>query len=173
MDSDELRAALLAVLSGLAGDIVRNAEGGSHVIRVSVAGARDEALAVGIGKAIVNSPLVKTAVHGNDPNVGRIVSAIGDFMGNAGLPLDPRAVTVRMGSVEIFSGGCFRLDAEKEKTLSAYLRDCSWPAGLKGYPAHDRSVAIEVVLDGAAPAVEVQGSDLSAEYVRENADYRS
>jgi glutamate N-acetyltransferase / amino-acid N-acetyltransferase len=168
-----LREGLLAVLGGLAGDIVRNAEGGGHVIRVRVERAPDEPTAVGIARAIVNSPLVKTAVHGNDPNVGRIISAIGDYMGNAGMVLDSRAVFVRMGGVEIFSGGCFRLDSDKEKTLSAYLRDCGWNAGLKGYPPHDRSVAIDVVLDGAAPPVEVMGSDLSCEYVRENADYRS
>ena len=173
VDPQELRAALLSVLAALAGDIVRNAEGGSHVIQVTVSGARDEALAVGIGKAIVNSPLVKTAVHGNDPNVGRIVSAIGDFAGQAGMDFDARAVTVRMGGVEIFSGGCFRLDADKEKRLSAYLRGCGWTPGLKGYPAHDKSVAIEVDMGGSAAAVEVLGSDLSAEYVRENADYRS
>jgi len=170
---DELREGLLAVLGALAGDIVRNAEGGGHVIRVRVEGARDEATGLGIGRAIVNSPLVKTAVHGNDPNVGRIVSAVGDYTGNAGLALDPRAMLVRMGGVEIFSAGCFRLDAEKEKKLSTYLHDCGWQAGLKGYPPHDRSVAIDVVLDGAAPPVEVMGSDLSCEYVKENADYRS
>jgi glutamate N-acetyltransferase / amino-acid N-acetyltransferase len=173
VDADELRAAMLSVLAGLAGDIVRNAEGGSHVIRVTVSGAPDEAVAAGIGKAIVNSPLVKTAVHGNDPNVGRIVSAIGDVAGNAGMELDPRAVAVRMGGVEIFAAGRFALDAGKEKTLSAYLRDCGWTPGLKGYPAHDRSVSIEVDLGGGTAAVEILGSDLSAEYVRENADYRS
>jgi glutamate N-acetyltransferase/amino-acid N-acetyltransferase len=170
---DELRAALLSVLGALAGDIVRNAEGGGHVIRVRVTGAPDEACAVGIGKAVVNSPLVKTAVHGNDPNVGRIVSAVGDWAGNAGLPFQPRAMAVRLGGVEIFAGGCFRLDAGKEARLAAYLGECGWQAGLKGYPPHDRTVDIEIALDGSAPPVEVLGSDLSAEYVRENADYRS
>jgi glutamate N-acetyltransferase / amino-acid N-acetyltransferase len=173
VDADELRAAMLSVLAGLAGDIVRNAEGGGHVIRVMVSGAPDEAVAAGIGKAIVNSPLVKTAVHGNDPNVGRIVSAIGDCAGNAGMELDPRAVTVRMGGVEIFAAGRFDLDADKEKTLSAYLRGCGWTPGLKGYPSHDRSVSIEVGMGSGTAAVEILGSDLSAEYVRENADYRS
>ncbi len=170
---DALRGALFAVLSGLAGDIVRNGEGTSHVIRVTVRGAPDEPLAAAVGKAVVNSPLVKTAVCGNDPNVGRIVSAIGDFAGNAGVALDPRAVTVRMGGLEIFAGGCFRLDADKEKRLSAYLRECGWPAGTKGFPVHDRCVDIEVDMGGGSAAVEILGSDLSAEYVRENADYRS
>jgi glutamate N-acetyltransferase / amino-acid N-acetyltransferase len=173
VDRDELRAALLAVLGGLAQDIVRNAEGGGHVIRARVLRARDEASAVGIGKAVVNSPLVKTAVHGNDPNVGRIVSAVGDHAGNAGLAFEPRSLSVRLGGVEIFSGGCFRLDAGKEARLAAYLGECGWQAGLKGYPPHDRTVDIEIELDGSAPPVEVLGTDLSAEYVRENADYRS
>ncbi|MCX7040310.1 MAG: bifunctional ornithine acetyltransferase/N-acetylglutamate synthase [Spirochaetes bacterium] len=172
-DPDEFRAGLLAVLSALAADIVRNGEGVGHVMRVRVERGRDEAAAIGVAKAIVNSPLVKTAVHGNDPNVGRIVSAIGDYMGNAGLPLETRSVLVRLGGMEIFSGGCFRLDAQKEESLSSYLRQCALEPGRMGYPQHDRSVEIEVILDGTAPPVDVLGSDLSCEYVRENADYRS
>ncbi|HEY9594538.1 MAG TPA: bifunctional ornithine acetyltransferase/N-acetylglutamate synthase, partial [Spirochaetia bacterium] len=82
-DRDEFRAGLLSVLTGLAFDIMRNAEGIGHVLRVGVDGADDEQTALGAARAIANSPLVKTAVFGNDPNVGRIVSAIGDFMGNA------------------------------------------------------------------------------------------
>jgi glutamate N-acetyltransferase / amino-acid N-acetyltransferase len=173
VDRDELRAGLLGVLGGLAGDIVRNAEGGGHVIRVKVLGAPDEASAAGIGKAVVNSPLVKTAVHGNDPNVGRIVSAVGDYAGSTGLVFEPRSMSIRLGGVEIFSGGCFGLDAGKEAKLAAYLHSCGWQAGLKGYPPHDRTVDIEIELDGPQPPVEILGSDLSAEYVRENADYRS
>ena len=172
-DLDEFRAGLLSVLTSLAADIVRNGEGVGHVMKVRVDRGRDEATAVGVGKAIVNSPLVKTAVHGNDPNVGRIVSAIGDYLGNAGLPLDTRAVLVRLGGEEIFSAGCFRLDADKEERLSRYLRQRALQPGRWGYPQHDRSVEIEVILDGSAPPVEVLGSDLSCEYVRENADYRS
>lgn len=172
-DLDEFRAGLLAVLSALAEDIVRNGEGVGHVMRVRVERGRDEAAAVAAAKAIVNSPLVKTAIHGNDPNVGRIVSAIGDYAGNAGIPLDTRSVLVRLGGMEIFSDGCFRLDARKEESLSRYLRQCALEPGRKGYPQHDRCVEIDVALDGAAPAVEVLGSDLSCEYVKENADYRS
>jgi glutamate N-acetyltransferase/amino-acid N-acetyltransferase len=172
-DLDEFRAGLLSVLTSLAADIVRNGEGVGHVMKVRVDRGRDEATAVGVGKAIVNSPLVKTAVHGNDPNVGRIVCAIGDYLGNEGLPLDTRAVLVRLGGEEIFSAGCFRLDADKEERLSRYLRQRALQPGRRGYPQHDRSVEIEVILDGSAPPVEVLGSDLSCEYVRENADYRS
>jgi glutamate N-acetyltransferase / amino-acid N-acetyltransferase len=173
VDDEEFREALLGVLSGLAFDIVRNAEGIGHAMRVRVARARDEAAALGVARAIVNSPLVKTAIFGNDPNVGRIVSAIGDYMGNARLPFDAARTVVSMGGEEIFSGGCFRLDAEKEVRLSSYLRACALETKRVPWPQHDRTVDIEVSLDGGSPAVEVLGSDLSYEYVKENADYRS
>ena len=66
----------------LSDDVVRNGEGVSHVIRASVRGAPTESIAVGVGKSIVNSPLFKSAVCGNDPNVGRLASAIGKFFGD-------------------------------------------------------------------------------------------
>jgi glutamate N-acetyltransferase / amino-acid N-acetyltransferase len=172
-DPGEFRAGLLSVLSGLAFDIVRNAEGIGHALRVRVEAAQDEATALGIAKAIANSPLVKTAVFGNDPNVGRIVSAIGDYMGNAGLRLDTRHVTVRMGGEEIFGGGCFRLDAAKEDRLSGYLKGRAFDSRRQPWPQHDRTVDISVTLNGPSQAVEVLGSDLSYDYVKENADYRS
>jgi len=173
VDRTEFREGLLTVLSGLAFDIVRNGEGTGHVLRVGVRHARDEAIALGVARAIANSPLVKTAIFGNDPNVGRIVSAIGDFLGNAGERLDGSRVTVRMGGEEIFSGGCFRLDAEKEGRLSAYLRMGALDTKRIPWPQHDRTVDIEVTLDGSSPRVEIIGSDLSYDYVKENADYRS
>ena len=172
-DPEEFREGLLAVLSGLAFDIVRNAEGIGHAMRVRVERARDEAAALGVARAIVNSPLVKTAVFGNDPNVGRIVCAIGDYLGNAGLPLDTERVVVRLGGEEIFSGGCFRLDSRKEERLSEYLRGRAMETKRVPWPQHERTVDIEVALDGGSPGVEVLGSDLSYDYVKENADYRS
>jgi glutamate N-acetyltransferase/amino-acid N-acetyltransferase len=126
-----------------------------------------------VARAVVNSPLVKTAVFGNDPNVGRIVSAVGDYMGNTGGTLAGERMRVRLGGEEIFSGGCFRLDAEKEKRLSEYLRSRSFPSPRVPWPQHDRTVDIEISMDGGSPAVEVLGSDLSYDYVKENADYRS
>jgi glutamate N-acetyltransferase/amino-acid N-acetyltransferase len=172
-DPQEFRQSLLSVLSALAEDIVRNAEGGAHVVSVEVSGARDSRTAVGAGKAIVNSPLVKTAIFGNDPNVGRIVSALGDYLGSEGIPADTGKVTVRMGGMEIFSGGAFRLDASKEEKLSAYLKCAGFDPKIKGFPQHDRRVEIEVLMEGSAPPERVLGTDLSYEYVRENADYRS
>jgi glutamate N-acetyltransferase/amino-acid N-acetyltransferase len=173
VDAAAFRAALLTVLSGLAEDIVRNAEGAGHVIRVRVEKAADEETALGIGKAVINSPLVKTAVCGNDPNVGRIVSAVGDYLGNRGLTVAAERVVIRLGGFEIFSGGRFLLDTRAEERLSVYLREAAFDPRRKGFPLHDRSVEIDIRLDGDSPPVEVLGTDLTAEYVRENADYRS
>ena len=161
------------MLAELAEDVVRNGEGTSHVIRVTVTGARDDAAAAGAGKAVVNSPLVKTAVCGNDPNVGRIAGAIGDWAGGAAPWLDPAAVVVRLGGEEVLAGGAFRLDAAKEERLSACLREAAFDPAARGFPAHGRCVDIEVSLGGGPGTAVVLGSDLSSEYVRENADYRS
>ena len=172
-DREEFRQALREVLAGLAFDIVRNAEGIGHALRVRVNGARTESVALGVARAVANSPLVKTAVFGNDPNVGRIVSAVGDYTGNAGETIRADRLRVRLGEEEIFAGGCFQLDADKEDRLCAYLRSRAFESPRAPWPRHDRTVDIEIILDGEAPPVEVLGSDLSYDYVRENADYRS
>ncbi len=172
-DPAAFRAALHSVLAGLAGDIVRNAEGAGHVIRVRVEKAADEATAAGIGKAVVNSPLVKTAVCGNDPNVGRIVSAVGDYLGNLGAAAGAGSAEISLGGLVIFSAGEFRLDARAEERLSEYLRQAAFDPKTKGFPAHERCVEIDICLDGTSGPVETLGTDLTCEYVRENADYRS
>ncbi len=169
----EFRNALVTVCRDLCYDIVRNGEGTAHVIEVHVEGAISESIACAVGKNIVNSPLVKTAVYGNDPNVGRILAAIGDYMGNNGLPIDRDAVTVSMGNEIIFSHGAFRLDSEKEKRLSSYLASTMTEPDHKGFPKHERNVEIGVDLGCGAAEATILGSDLSYEYVRENADYRT
>jgi len=172
----EFRRALLEVCRALAEDIVRNGEGVAHVIRVVLRGFA-EPLALGLGKAVVNSPLVKTAVFGNDPNVGRIVAALGDHLsaapGAEGLKIEQ--LTVRLGGIPLYEGGAFRLSPVKERALASYLRRCAMDPSLKGFPPHERRVQIEVERSGRSggPEVEVLGADLSGEYVRENADYRS
>ena len=172
-DPAQFRGALREVLAGLAFDIVRNGEGTGHALRVRVERALDEATALGVARAIANSPLVKTAIFGNDPNVGRIVSAIGDYMGNEGAALRAERTVVRMGGEEIFSGGCFRLDADKETTALRVSEEqgAGHEAGSVAAARPDRGHRDQ--LDGSSPAVEVLGSDLSYDYVRENADYRS
>ena len=74
-------AALNSVCTQLAEDIVRNGEGTQHVVKVRVTGAPSDSVARGVGKSIVNSNLVKCAISGCDPNVGRIVGAIGSYLG--------------------------------------------------------------------------------------------
>jgi N-acetylglutamate synthase/N-acetylornithine aminotransferase len=80
---------------------------------------------------------------------------------------------ILLGGEEIFAGGCFHLDAAKEDRLSAYLRDRAFETRRVPWPQHERTVDIVVELDGSSPEVEVLGSDLSYDYVKENADYRS
>ena len=107
----------------LSDDVVRNGEGVSHVIRASVRGAPTESIAVGVGKSIVNSPLFKSAVCGNDPNVGRLASAIGKFFGWIGYDgsaqsdiaadFNPHSCRISIGGVPIFQDGQFTLDLDK------------------------------------------------------------
>jgi glutamate N-acetyltransferase/amino-acid N-acetyltransferase len=170
---EDFRTALKHVCARLAEDVVRNGEGVGHVIRVSVLQAPEENLAAAAGKAVVNSPLVKTAVFGNDPNVGRIVSALGDFADAAGFALDLDKLRVSLGGVDIFAGGCFRLDSEKEARLNGYLKECALDPTVRGFPAHDRRVELEIDLGAGEAGAEVLGADLSYQYVKENADYRS
>ena len=183
-DLAEFERALQGVCSDLAEDVVRNGEGVRHVIRVRVRGAPDFRAARALGKAIVNAPLFKCAVAGNDPNVGRLVQAIGKHVGASAPGTDVSRLRVTMGGIEIFSGGAFRLDPAKESALVAHLVSAelykSAPpkdgvfAPPSDFPAHERCVDIEVDLGGKDGAsATVLGADLTHEYVSENADYRS
>jgi glutamate N-acetyltransferase/amino-acid N-acetyltransferase len=91
-----LYARAAQVCKKLADDIVRNGEGTNHVIQVTVKNAPSFLIARDMGRAVVNSPLFKCAIAGNDPNVGRLLAAVGKFIGNSDLdiPLDKvRSVT--------------------------------------------------------------------------------
>jgi glutamate N-acetyltransferase/amino-acid N-acetyltransferase len=175
--------ALTLVCRDLAEDVVRNGEGVRHVIRVSVKGAASPSLARALGKAIVNAPLFKCAVAGNDPNVGRLVQAIGKHVGAHGGAGDLSKLRVEMGGIEIFSGGVFQLNPEKETALVAHLRGAELYASAPpkdgvftapiDYPPHERCVEISVDLGAGLHGITVFGGDLTHEYVSENADYRS
>ena len=178
------RQALARVCRDLAEDVVRNGEGVHHVVRIAVRGAPDARAARAIGKAVANSPLVQCAVNGNDPNVGRLLAAIGKEAGRAGMPLDPGRVRLRMGGLPIFEGGAMRLDAAAERMLHAHLAGAELYASVPpadgltfkpsvDYPPHERAVEIDADLGLGDGACEVLGADRSHEYVTENADYRS
>lgn len=182
-DLAAFEAALAMVCRDLAEDVVRNGEGVRHVIRVQVTGAPDEATARALGKAVVNAPLFKCAVAGNDPNVGRLVQAIGKHAGAAAASIDLGALRLSLGGIEIFGDGVFRLDPQKEAALVAHLKAAELYASAApvdgvfsaavDFPPHERCVEIGIDLGTGAGAATVIGGDLTHEYVSENADYRS
>lgn len=176
-DFEAFTLALCKVCSNLAEDIVRNGEGTKHVIRVAVTGAPTLELAHGVGKAVANSPLVKTAIFGNDPNVGRIIAALGSYLGKqrsfyVAKKLAQKTV-VKVGGVVVFENGEFALDSEKEKVLNQMMRDCEMDYSAGDFPPHDRVVDIHIDLNGGEHETVVIGSDLSPEYVEVNGNYRS
>ena len=88
------------VALSLTRQIARDGEGATTLIEVRVDGARDDAQAKRVGKSIVNSPLVKTAVHGADPNWGRVAMAIGKCADET--DIDPDRVVIRFGDREVY-----------------------------------------------------------------------
>lgn len=112
---EEFEAALATLLTSLSSDLVRNGEGTKHVMKVAVSGAPSRSLARGVGKAVVNSPLFKSAVAGNDPNVGRLVAAVGSYLGKVEPGLDLSGMRVSMGGHEIFRNGKFAINPELEE----------------------------------------------------------
>src|SRR6266540_1470012 len=118
----DFRDALARVCGDLAEDVVRNGEGVHHVVRVRVTRARTFDEARGVAKAVANSPLLKAAVNGNDPNVGRLLCAVGKHAGAVGLPLDPAKVRMKVGGEVVLDGGAMRLDPEKERRLVQHLK---------------------------------------------------
>ena len=154
---DELYPALLdgllAVSRELAIAIVRGGEGATKLVTVHVRGARTREDAHRVAKTIANSPLVKTAIHGADPNWGRIVAAAG----RAGVMFDVGRTTVHVGGVLLFENG---LPHDQNAPLAA--------EHLKG-----NDVVIEVDLGPGGTGCTVWTCDLSAEYVRINGEYRT
>jgi glutamate N-acetyltransferase/amino-acid N-acetyltransferase len=182
-DLAAFEAGLLKVCRDLAEDVVRNGEGVRHVIRVEVKNAATPALARALGKAVVNAPLFKCAVAGNDPNVGRLVQAIGKHVGAHEPGADVSRLSATIGGIEIFANGAFQLNPGKETALVAHLKSAELYASAApkdgvfaaavDYPPHERCVEITVDLGAGTASATVFGADLTHEYVSENADYRS
>ena len=145
---------LTSTCQALAREIADDGEGATHVIRVDVTGAASRDAARRVARAVADSPLVKTAVSGADPNWGRIVSAAG----YAGVPFDPARLVLRLNGIELFRNASpVAFDAA---AASASIRA-------------QRETVIELDLGDGPGTIRFFSSDLTAEYVRLNADYHT
>ncbi len=149
---DAFGEGLEAVCRRLAERIAADGEGAEHRIDVSVSGARSDREARQVARTVASSSLVKTAVHGADPNWGRIAAAAG----RAGARFDPERLVVRIGPITVYDGAPVDFD---ERAASRALRRSVVGIGL------DLGLG-----DGSGMA---WGCDLSAEYVVINSEYRT
>ncbi len=150
-----LRAALLEVATTLAQAIVRDGEGATKFITITVTGGRTVEECDRVGRAIAHSPLVKTAFFASDPNFGRIVCAIG----NCGVAdLDPELVSFRIGDVLVVDGGA-RAPSYREEYGQRVMKQSE--------------IEVRVDLGRGGSTSTVWTCDLSHDYVSINADYRS
>ncbi len=155
VDLGRFESALYDVAVDLTKQIARDGEGANSLIEVVVDGAIDGDQAKRVAKAVVNSPLVKTAIHGGDPNWGRVAMAIGKCTEHADdRRIDQRDVVIRFGIDEVYPR---QLDDAGLAALSSYMSGAE--------------VIIHISLGLGDGAATVWGCDLSAEYVRFNADY--
>ena len=149
---DAFEDSLHGVLLDLTKQIARDGEGAETLIEVCVDTARDEEQAKTVAKSIVNSPLVKTAIHGADPNWGRVAMAIGKCSQYA--DIDQNSVVIRFGTQEVFPN---QVDEAGLSALSEYMKGSD--------------VRIHVSLNTGSQSATVWGCDLTDGYVRINADY--
>jgi glutamate N-acetyltransferase/amino-acid N-acetyltransferase len=147
-------AALHELMHELALMVVKDGEGLTKFVTIGVEGAESDAAARRIGFAIANSPLVKTAIAGCDPNWGRVVMAVG----KAGEAADRDRLSIRYGDIEVAKDG-ERAPTYDEKTVAAYMQG--------------REIAIRVDLGLGAGKATVWTCDLTHGYISINADYRS
>ncbi|WP_257351670.1 bifunctional ornithine acetyltransferase/N-acetylglutamate synthase [Pseudalkalibacillus decolorationis] len=144
---------LKEVSESLAKQIARDGEGATKLIEVHVKGMKDVSSAQAIGKTIISSNLVKTAIYGTDPNWGRIVCAIG----YSGEKVDPEKVSVSLGPIKVVEKGLPCLFSEEEAVH--YLQQ--------------ENIHIEVEMDQGDYEATAWGCDLSYDYVKINASYRT
>ena len=146
-------AALRSVGDSLAWQLAADGEGATKVIEIDVRGARTDAEAKAAAKSVADSPLLKCAVHGCDPNWGRILMALG----KSAAKVDPDKVTVKIGRTTVFARGAGRkFDAAK---VSAYLGG--------------KAVRIDCDLGLGKGRFRALTCDLSREYIAINADYHT
>ncbi|MGZ4113419.1 MAG: bifunctional glutamate N-acetyltransferase/amino-acid acetyltransferase ArgJ [Tumebacillaceae bacterium] len=152
---DEFAQALQEMAIELAQEIARDGEGATKLLEVVVAEATDFAQAKRVAKSIVNSPLVKTAIFGTDPNWGRVAMAIGKC--EEQVAIEPEKVKIAFGDLALYDRGTAY---ESEEHLAA----------LRAYLSGDE-VTIHVSLGLGDSIATVWGCDLSYEYVRINGEY--
>lgn len=152
VDDTQFETALSDVCLNLTRQLAADGEGAETLIVVDVASARDDDQARRVAKAIINSPLVKTAIHGRDPNWGRVAMAIGKCHDDT--DIDQQAVTIRFGEQEVYPNPA---------TPEALIELQTYLAGDEVHIGVDLGVA-----DGTFTAY---GCDLTDGYVRVNADY--
>ncbi len=152
--ADAFRAALADVCRQLALLVVRDGEGASKLIEIAVEGAESDASAHRIAMSIANSPLVKTAIAGEDANWGRIVMAVG----KAGEPAERDRLSIRFGATQVARGGLAVEDYD-EAPVAAHLKG--------------QEIAIGVDLGLGEGRATVWTCDLTHGYISINADYRS
>ncbi|HEY5005334.1 MAG TPA: bifunctional glutamate N-acetyltransferase/amino-acid acetyltransferase ArgJ [Ktedonobacteraceae bacterium] len=153
VDLDEFRQALQTMTIELAQEIARDGEGATKLIEVRVSEATSFAQAKRVAKSIVNSPLVKTAIFGADPNWGRIAMAIGKCEEQTDIV--PEKISISFGDLLVYQG--HPLGDDNLEKLEAYL--------------HNPDVLVSVSLGLGAAHATVWGCDLSYEYVRINGEY--
>ncbi len=152
--ADAFRAALADLCHQLAMLVVRDGEGASKLIEVQVTGADSDASAHRIAMSIANSPLVKTAIAGEDANWGRVVMAVG----KAGEPAERDRLAIRFGDTQVAEAG-LAVEGYDETPVSAHLKG--------------REIEIGVDLGLGEGHATVWTCDLTHGYIAINADYRS
>ena len=146
------KAALEDVCLSLAKQIVDDAEGVTHVVELQIEGAASDADALRVAKAIAHSPLVKTAWAGSDPNWGRLMAATG----YSGAEIDPERIAIWLGDQQICENGGRVADFDEQRAHE-YLKK--------------REFTVRIALGMGKSQCRFWTSDLTAEYVRINAEY--
>lgn len=154
VDTAAFEAALMEVCVNLAQLIVRDGEGVSKFVTIEVTGAGNQADARGVGRAIAVSPLVKTAFAGSDANWGRILSAIG----NSGIAIETYRISLRAGNVTMVEHGNLHPNYCDEEGMAVFAQD-------------EFTLHVDLGMGGASATVWT--GDLTHEYIRINAEYRT
>jgi glutamate N-acetyltransferase/amino-acid N-acetyltransferase len=153
-NSDAFRTALHDVMMNLAHQVVQDGEGATKFVEIVVTGAASDSDAKTHAMAIANSPLIKTAIAGEDPNWGRVVMAIG----KSGAAADRDLLSIRFGDVEVAKDG-WRSPDYSEEAAALHMKGAN--------------IVIGVDLGLGQGTATVWTCDLTHGYIEINADYRS